>query len=153
MVDEWVSWNRRGCQWAVSVCDGDNPFFYQTSKDNERWLCLVKPQTLPMSSERLRRQTTVLFIRPPKTMVDDCASWNRRGCQWAMSVCDGEQPFSLFPLAIPRRSNLWVIILNLVKGRDSGLKRRSMLAYRRLLLACLGEGPAKLRAKISCVLQ
>ena len=26
-----------------------------------------------MSSERLRRQTTVLFIRPPKTMVNDCA--------------------------------------------------------------------------------
>ena len=85
-----------------------------------------------MSSERLRRHTAVLFNRPPKTMVDDCTPWNRRRYQWSVSVCDGEQPFSsLFPLDIPRRSTLWVIILKLVKRRDSRLKRMSMLAYRR----------------------
>ena len=50
-------------------------------------------------------------------------------------------------MTVPRRSILWVIILKLVKGRDSGLKRRSMLAYRTLLLACLGEGPAKTSLK------
>ena len=99
-----------------------------------------------MSTERLRRRPTVLFFRHPKTMVDECTSRNQRGCQWAVSVCDGEQRFFLFPLSMARRRKLFNIISLLpstIPHRSTG-KQRGMGATAELddLIFCWnGSGP------------
>ena len=46
--------------WAFATAT--NRSFFQTSKDNGRWVYFAKPKRLPMSSERLRTRTTILFI-------------------------------------------------------------------------------------------
>ena len=79
-------------------------------------------------------------------MVDECTSRNQRGCQWAVSVCDGEQRFFLFPLSMARRRKLFNIISLLpstIPHRSTG-KQRGMGATAELddLIFCWNEsGP------------